>query len=536
MLVPDPHTALQNLRARAERRRLAAAALPGKASPEVERLVQELQVHQIELEMQYEELLGAQADAEASRAQYMDLYDFAPVGYCTLDAGGTLLQLNLQTGLLLGLPRQQLLRRRLALFVAPAARAQFAEFLARLWRAPGKHLTCELAMCRHDDTPFFAQLEGLAQADADSEDLLRTCRLVLLDVSARRQAALELAASEARFRATFEQSREGMLLLDDHHFVDVNDAAVWMLRRADRRQVVGHHLAEFWPEYQPDGRRSMAMLSACLAQALAEGWSCLEWVRPDAAGQPVWDEMAFSPVLVQGQPLLHGVWRDITDRKRLQQAKLDQQQQLAQAVLAAEEGEKRRIAESLHNGLSQLLYAAKLSLNQLGAEHQRQPPQAFAEAQNKATKLLAEAISQTRTLAHELIPRTLEDFGLEAALQDICTDLSIAPLRMSCRVEDLPAGLPPHFTLALYRMAQELANNVVKHAHATQASLHLAADDKNLTLRAEDNGLGFSAELPAKAKGLGWQALQDRVRLLNGTLNLESKLGTCVTIRLPLPV
>lgn len=85
-------------------------------------------------------------------------------------------------------------------------------------------------------------------------------------------------------------------------------------------------------------------------------------------------------------------------------------------------------------------------------------------------------------------------------------------------------------------MAQELANKVVKHAHATQASLYITADDKTLTLRAEDNGVGFSAEPATKTKGLGWQALQDRVRLLSGTLNLESKLGTCVTIRLPLPV
>jgi PAS domain S-box-containing protein len=537
MPTPDPYAALQNLRARAERRRLAAVVLPSEVSPEVARLVQELQVHQIELEMQYEELLVAQNDAEHSRAQYVDLYDFAPVGYCTLDTGGTLLQLNLQTGLLLGLPRQQLLRRRLAVFVDPADRGQFAEFMARLWRAPGQRITCELAMRRHDDTPFFAQLEGLVQAEPDAEPgaLPRTCRLVLLDVSVRRQAAAELAGSEARFRATFEQSREGMLLLDDHHFVNVNDAAVWMLRRTDRREVVGHHLAEFWPEFQPDGRRSMDVLTTCMARAQADGWCRLEWTRTDSAGLPVWDEITFNPVLVQGKALLHGVWRDITDRKRLHQAKLDQQQQLAQAVLAAEESEKRRIAESLHNGLGQILYAAKLSLNQLSATNYQQHSPAGTQAYNKATALLAEAIAQARTLAHELIPRTLEDFGLEAAIQDICTDFSIAPLRMSCHIEGLPAALPPHLTLATYRMAQELANNVVKHAHATQAILHLTTKDQYLVLRAEDNGIGFAIDAAAKPKGMGWQVLQDRVRLLNGTLNLESHNGTNVTIRLPLP-
>ncbi len=135
MQTPDPHAAL---RQRAERRRLVSESLPPDASPEVQRLVQELQVHQIELEMQNEELLLAQAAAEASRLQYVDLYDFAPVGYCTLTPAGTISQLNLRTSHLLGQERQRLRGRRLALFVAPAERDQFAEFVARLWASPGR--------------------------------------------------------------------------------------------------------------------------------------------------------------------------------------------------------------------------------------------------------------------------------------------------------------------------------------------------------------------------------------------------------------
>lgn len=293
-------------------------------------------------------------------------------------------------------------------------------------------------------------------------------------------------------------------------------------------------MAEFWPEYQPDGRRSVDILGACLQRARTEGWCRLEWVRYDSAGQMVWDEIAFSPISVQGQALMQGTWRDVSAIKRMHQAKLDQQQQLARAVLAAEEGEKHRIAESLHNGLAQLLYAAKLSLGQLEAEHCQQDPQAFARAQLKVATLLTTAITQTRTLAHELVPRTLEDFGLEAAMQDICTNYSLAPLRLTCHLADLPAGLPPHLALALYRMAQELANNIVKHAHATQAQLSLTATPEALELRAEDNGVGFAAE--PQSQGLGWQALQDRVRLLDGTIQLDSQPGrTSVAIWLPLP-
>ena len=537
MKTPDPDAALQKLRARAERQRLVSTTLPNSTAPDVQRLVQELQVHQIELEMQYEELLLAQHEAETMRLQYVDLYDFAPVGYCTLAENGTLLQLNLRTAQLLGLTRQQLSRRRLALFVAPAERTRFNEFLARLWVRPGKRHTCELAMRRHDDTPFVAQLEGIAGAEDEVDDHPTTARLVLLDVTARREAADELAASERRFRATFEQSRDGMLLLLDHHFVDVNEAAVWLLRRTSRSQVVHHHLAEFWPEYQPDGRRSMDVLNECIECAQQQGWCRFEWMRHDTTGQPIWDEMSFNPVLVEGKSLIHGTWRDITDSKRLAQAKLDQQQQLAQAVLAAEESEKRRIAENLHNGLAQLLYAAKLSLGQLGAKQCRDAPKVFDEAQAKATQLLTSAIVQTRTLAHELLPRTLEDFGLEAALQDICGDYSVAPLRMTCRVVDLPPGLPPYLLLALYRMAQELANNIVKHAQAKQASLQVRRQGQELELRADDNGIGINQRPAGKQrhKGVGMQVLLDRVRLLNGTLTVLDNKGTHVVIRLPLP-
>jgi len=532
MIPPDPHTALQNLRDRAERRRLSVAALPAGAAPDMQRLIQELQVHQIELEMQYEELLIAQAEAANSYAQYLDLYDFAPVGYCTLAATGTIEQLNLQTAQLLGTTREQVQGRRLALFMPLPERTQLAEFLARLQATPGQRFSCELAMHRRDESPFVAQVDGLATVPVPGQEL--TYRLVLLDVTANRAARDELARSEARFRATFEQSRDGMLLLDHHRVVDVNDAALWMLRRTHHQQVVGHHVAEFWPEHQPDGRRSVDILSDCLARARTEGWCRLEWVRYDSAGQIAWDEIAFSPILVNGQPLVQGTWRDITSLKRMQQAKLDQQQHLAQAVLAAEEGEKRRIAENLHNGLAQLLYAAKLSLEQLEAEQCQQDTKAFARAQLKAANLLASAITQTRTLAHELVPRTLEDFGLEAAIQDICTDYSLSPLRLTCHFADVPDGLPSHLIVAVYRMAQELANNIVKHAQATQAKLSISADGQALELRAEDNGIGFAAD--SQSKGLGWQALQDRVRLLNGTLQLDSQPGrTSIAISLPLP-
>ena len=535
METPYSHPALKALRTRAEQNQAVSASLPADTPPEVQRLVQELQIHQIELQMQYEELLTAQAEIAASRSQYFDLYEFAPIGYCTIDQAGTVQQLNLHLAKLLGTVRQRLLNRRLLLFVDREAHMEFINFVARMWATPGERFTCELAMRQQDDTPFFAQLEGIVTAANADTNKPATGRLVLADITASRQATKALAASEARFRASFEQSRDGMLLFDEQRFVDINDAGLWLLRRADRSQVIGHHVSEFWPEHQPNGRRSLDVLIDCMARAHANGWCRIEWMRQDSAGLPVWDEMSFNPVLVQGKPLMHAVWRDITERKRLMQAERDQQQALAEAVLAAEESERRRIAESLHNGLGQQLYATKLSLGQLKEPQYRDDPQRFNQLHTKTSQLLANAIVQTRTLSHELIPRTLQDFGLEAAFQDICTNYSIAPLHMRCSVVSLPLGLPPHLLLAIYRMAQELANNIVKHAQATQAHLSLGVEGEAIVLRAEDNGIGFDTALATQNNGMGWQTLLDRVHLLQGTLSLQREQGTRIIICLPLP-
>ncbi len=306
---------------------------------QVQQLVQELQVHQIELEMQYEELLLAQVAAETSRQEYLDLYEFAPAGYCTLAANGTVLQLNLRLSQLLGEVRQKLLGRRLALFVPMAERLEFAQFMARLWASPGQRFTCELPMRQADDTLFFAQIEGEAVPEGpDESQPPTTCRLVVLDVTARRRATDELAASEARFRATFEQSADGMLLLEGHRLVSLNTAAAHLLGHTSPGQVVGRHLLEFWPEVQPNGRSSREVLNECVARAQLAGWCRLEWQRYNAAGQAVWDEMSFNPVLVQGQPLLHASWRDITERRRSEQRLQESEARLSLALAASETG------------------------------------------------------------------------------------------------------------------------------------------------------------------------------------------------------
>ena len=334
----DSHLALQSLRRRAEQQRLATdVPLPG-TPVEVHRLVEELHIHQEELKMQYEELLLAQTNSEFSRARYAELYDSAPVGYCTLDLAGTLRQLNQRTSQLLSQPRPQLLGRRLALFVAPAQRGRFADFLSQLWAVPGRRRSCELTLCLNDDELLYAQLEGVATLGNASFQQAAGYNLVLLDVGERRRATEALAASEERFRATFEQSRDAMLLLNAQHVVAANNAALRLLDLTEASQLQGHHLGEFWPETQPDGTRTLAAFSHSLAQAQSRGWSRLELLRQRASGEQVWDELSCNPVLIGGQPLLHVAWRNITDRKHNEQQLRDSEARLKLALAAASTG------------------------------------------------------------------------------------------------------------------------------------------------------------------------------------------------------
>ena len=196
------------------------------------------------------------------------------------------------------------------------------------------------------------------------------------------------------------------------------------------------------------------------------------------------------------------------------------------------------MAESLHNGIGQTLYATKLRLDQLDAPLLNTNA-ALVSARNEASRLLSEAIRQTRALSHELVPMALEKFGLAVSLQDISRNMSTPQLRLRCQVQlDEDAGpLAPPLQMALYRMAQELAQNIVKHARgATQASLELETMPGWVLLRAEDNGAGFATS-PADSPGLGLRSIRDRVALLGGQFQTGAAPagGAYVRIRIPIP-
>ncbi|MFO1421656.1 MAG: PAS domain S-box protein, partial [Candidatus Competibacteraceae bacterium] len=190
----DPSREAADLRRRAEARLREHETRAGRELPtaaEALRLVHELQVHQIELEMQNEALRETQARLEQSLERYTDLYDFAPVGYFTLTADGTIHELNLAGAALLGLERSRLIGRRFGLFASEQNRPAFNAFLGRVLAASSEE-SCEIALNREGKPPCYLHLEGVG---ADSGAGWR-CRLAAMDITERKAAELALRAAQ----------------------------------------------------------------------------------------------------------------------------------------------------------------------------------------------------------------------------------------------------------------------------------------------------------------------------------------------------
>jgi PAS domain S-box-containing protein len=182
---------------------------PADAAPcteeELQQTLHELRVHQIELELQNEELRRTQVELECSRQRWFELYDLAPVGYCTVSAGGLIQQVNLAAAELLGLPRAALARRRFSEFILPADQHAYYDLHAQLLGS-GEPQSCELRMAGERGTERWIQLS--ATATLPDEQGERSLRIVMVDVTARRQAqaaeaALRLAEQTARNRNEF---------------------------------------------------------------------------------------------------------------------------------------------------------------------------------------------------------------------------------------------------------------------------------------------------------------------------------------------
>lgn len=217
------------LREEAERRLVKASkAVPTQTAEE---LLHELQVHQIELEMQNESLRQSQQVLEESRDRYVDLYEFAPVGYLTLAANGQITGINLTGAALLGLERKRLMQRRFDRYIGVQDRERWNQLFSTAMAEP-VHQQAELALQRSDGEGFLVSLDCVRTGSADTETMLR---VALTDISERRHLEEELRIAAIAF-----ESQLGMIVTDPRGIIIRVNHAFSELTGFAASEVVGH--------------------------------------------------------------------------------------------------------------------------------------------------------------------------------------------------------------------------------------------------------------------------------------------------------
>jgi len=195
------------LRRRAEGRLKGRRSRAGNQKSEADamRVLHELQVHQVELEMQNAELHEARDQMEALLEKYTDLYDFAPVGHFSLDESGRIMEVNLTGAALLGLERSRLINRPLPNFVVPASQPDFTAFLKRVFVGSGKQV-CEAALLKPDATVFWASFHGTAASSVSTPQ--KWCRVAVSDITSLKQAEEAQRRVEVLADSNLELRRE----------------------------------------------------------------------------------------------------------------------------------------------------------------------------------------------------------------------------------------------------------------------------------------------------------------------------------------
>jgi two-component system NarL family sensor kinase len=213
---------------------------------------------------------------------------------------------------------------------------------------------------------------------------------------------------------------------------------------------------------------------------------------------------------------------------------LQQQQQVIalQSMVNGQESERTRIARDLHDSLGGLFSTVKMHFSSLQHEVVDLKGNPLYK---KSYELVDDAAEELRKIAHNMMPEVLLKMGLVPALQDFCNNVNAGKkLHISLQAYGMEKRLEPATEVMVYRIIQELVNNIIKHAQATEAIIQFNRNGNNLSITVEDNGRGFDPHEAEEKLSMGIQTIKSRVVYLNGRISIDSQnnVGTTVMIDL----
>ena len=224
----------------------------------------------------------------------------------------------------------------------------------------------------------------------------------------------------------------------------------------------------------------------------------------------------------------------LKQEKNFQLAMMKQQDQATRDVIEAEENERKRIAADLHDGVGQMMSAAKMNLSVFENEL------AFSNDQQRTSfenviSLVDESCREIRSVSHQMMPNALLKRGLASAIKEFIDKIDARVIRVSLHTEGLDERIDKNTETVLYRVIQECVNNVMKHAQASQLDIAIMKDKDGISASIEDNGKGFDASSQKHFEGIGIKNILSRINYLRGTVEFDSSpgKGTLVAIHVP---
>jgi PAS domain S-box-containing protein len=398
------------------------------------------------------------------------------------------------------------------------------------------------------------------------------------DVTDRRLAEQILRDSEERFRLLVQGVQEyAIFQLDPMGHVVSWNAGAERLKGYSSEEIIGKHFSVFYPQEDQMNDKPQGFLAkaAQYGQSEDEGWR----IRKD--GSRFWANVVITALrdprgnllgfakftrdttekrdkeeaLTKAKELLelrveqrtavltrvnNELRTEIADREHAEEQlrrSLGQLRALASRLQSVREEERTAIAREIHDELGQACTAIKMDLALIGRRLTKKQTQLRAKV-DSSIQLVDSTIVTLRRIASELRPRTLDDLGLQAALESQAQEFeSRTGIRCSVTLPLEPLTLDGDRSTAIFRIFQESLTNVARHAHATRVEARLERENDRLIFQVFDNGSGFDPEEAKVRKSLGLVGMQERALLLNGDLRIEGMpgAGTTLTLTIPLP-